>query len=183
MDSGRCARRAQARSRGFRGGAAPPVTGDRRSRGGRSGSTAALAADKYTAVETQRLAHGPRLEWAAAWRMRQVAVGDLGKMADARLVEMREQRVEKAAARLGDHLRRSAADADPRLDERAHEPRPDGALVVRGVALADAAFVARRVRRLVGRERAEPERSEQPPLDGIDDSSSPRAFQHREGEA
>src|SRR5207248_11415499 len=101
MDSGRCARRAQARSRGFRGGAAPPVTGDRRSRGGRSGSTAALAAGKHTAVETQRLAHGPRLERAAAWHVWRGAVGDPGKMTDARVVAMRAQRVEKAAARPG----------------------------------------------------------------------------------
>src|SRR5690348_8826542 len=102
-------------------------------------------------------------------------------MADARLVEMREQRFEKAAARLGDHLRGAAADADPRLDERAHEPRPDGALVVRAIALAHAAVVAGRVPGLVGRERAEAERGEQPRLDRIDDTASAFTFEHREG--
>ena len=77
---------------------------------------------------------------------------------------------------------RSAPDPDPRLHERAHEQRPDGALMVGAVALADAALVARRVARLVGGERAEAERCQETHLDGIDDSARPLALEHREGQ-
>src|SRR5437660_1074476 len=153
-----------------------PCRKDRSNAGG-------LAGGEHGPIETQRLADRPRLKRAAARRVRRVAVGDLGEMAEARLAEMREQRLEKATARLGDRLRGAAADADPCLHERAHEPRPDGALVVRTVALADAALVARPVPGLVGRERAEAERGEQPRLDGVDDAASAFAFERREGKA
>ena len=53
---------------------------------------------------------------------------------------------EEACAAPGASRRRAvAAHAHPRLDERPGQPRPDGALVVGGVALADAALVARGV--------------------------------------
>src|SRR5439155_18092972 len=77
----------------------------------------------------------------------------------------------------------AAADAEPRLDERAHEPRPDRPLVVRAVALADPALVAGPVSRLVGRERAESERRQQPCLDGVDDAAGALAFEHGERQA
>src|SRR5438876_708609 len=108
--------------------------------------------------QPQRLAHRPRLERAAARRVRRVAVGDLRQMPEPRVVEMREQGVEEARARLGARRRRAAPDAHPGLDERAHEPRPDRALMVRAVALAWTARVARRVAGLAGGERAEAER-------------------------
>src|SRR5438876_10116449 len=47
-----------------------------------------------------------------------------------------------------------AADADPRLDEWTSAPRPDGALMVNGIALARAALVVRCITRLAWRERA-----------------------------
>jgi hypothetical protein len=46
--------------------------------------------------------------------------------------------------------------------------------MVRAVALADAAFVVRCVRRRARCERAEPDRRPEPRLDAVDDS--PRAF-------
>src|SRR5439155_2600602 len=92
-------------------------------------------------------------------------------------------RVEKASPRLGLRVRGAAPDAEPRLDERAHEPRPDRPLMVRAVALADAALVAGPVSRLVGRERAESERRQQPCLDGIDDAAGALSLEHRERQA
>src|SRR2546430_3587387 len=121
--------------------------------------------------QPQRLAHRPRLERAAARRVRRVAVGDLRQMPEPRVVEMREQGVEEARARLGARRRRAAPDAHPGLDERAHEPRPDRALMVRAVALAWTARVARRVTGLAGRERAEAERGHEPRLDRVDDTA------------
>src|SRR5205809_7207194 len=132
------------------------------------------------ARKAQRLAHRPRLERAAARRVRRVAVGDLRQMPEPRVVEMREQGVEEARARLGARRRRAAPDAHPGLDERAHEPRPDRALMVRAVALAWTARVARRVTGLAGRERAEAERGHEPRLDRVDDTAGALPFQPRE---
>src|SRR5438445_12743810 len=86
--------------------------------------------------QAQRLAHRPRLERAAARRVRRVAVGDLREMPEARVVEVGEQRLEEAPARLGARRRRGAPDAHPGLDEPAPEPRPDRTLVVPAVAAA-----------------------------------------------
>src|SRR6185436_1083766 len=108
-------------------------------------------------IEPQRLADGPRLERAAARRVRRVAVGDLGKMAEARIVEMRENGVEKTGPRLPLRFDGAAANAYPGLHERSHEPWPHGALVVRRVALTHATRVTTRVARLVRRERAKAE--------------------------
>src|SRR5207247_4702079 len=69
------------------------------------------------------------------------------------------------------------------LDERAHEPGPDRPLVVRAVALARAARVARRVAGLTGGERAEAERGHEPRLDRVDDAARPRPLEHRERQA
>src|SRR5262249_32315906 len=97
-----------------------------------------------------------------------------------RVVEMQEERFEKAGARLALRLSRRAAHAYPRLHEGAHEPRPDGTLVIGSVALADAALIARRVAGLIRRERAEAEWRQQPSLDGVDDTPSSRTIEHRE---
>ena len=68
-------------------------------------------ASREQARQAQRLAHRPRLERAAARRVRRVAVGDLRQMPEPRVVEMREQGVEEARARLGARRRRAAPDA------------------------------------------------------------------------
>ena len=64
--------------------------------------------------------------------------------------------------------------AQPGVHERAHQPGPDGALMIGGVARRGAAFVARRVAGLAGRERAQAERRQQAAFDGVDDA--PRAI-------
>src|SRR5437868_3099559 len=73
---------------------------------------------EHAAIEPQRLADRPRLERTAARRVRPVAVGDLGEMTEARVVEMREQRFEEAGPGIALRVRRAAAHAHPRLDER-----------------------------------------------------------------
>src|SRR5206468_6598016 len=115
--------------------------------------------------------------------VRGIAVGDLREMNEARVVEVGEQRLEEAPARLGTRRRRAAADAHPGLDEPAHEPRPDRPLVIRGVALARAALVAGRVAGLARRERAEAERGHEPRLDRVDHTPGLLPLDHRERQA
>src|SRR5205807_9032702 len=90
----------------------------------------------------------------------------------------REQGVEEARARLGARRRRAAPDAHPGLDEPAHEPRPGRALMIRAVALARTARVARRVAGLAGGERAEAEGGHEPRLDRVDDAAGAFPFEH-----
>src|SRR3989442_6612896 len=101
-------------------------------------------------------------------------------MPEARVVEVSDQGLEEAPARLGARRRRAAPDAHPGLDEPAHEPRPDRPLVIRGVALARAALVARRVAGLAGCERAEAERGHEPRLDRVDDAAGAFPLEHPE---
>jgi len=81
--------------------------------------------------------------------VRGVAVGDLGDVAEAGLVEVGEERGEEAFAGLASGGGVVAADAHPCVDERADEPRPGGALMVAAVAAAAVAFVAAGVTGLV----------------------------------
>src|SRR5207237_478215 len=141
------------------------------------------ARGEHDPLEAQRLAHRPRLERAAARGVRRIAVGDLRQVAEARVVQMSEQRIEKAIARLGLRARGGAPDAEPRLDERAHEPGPDRPLMVRAVALADPTLVAGPVPRLVGCEGAEADGCQQPRLDGVDDAAGAFSLEHGERQA
>src|SRR5436309_1167555 len=88
--------------------------------------------------KAQRLADRPGLERAAAWGVWGIAVGNLGEVADAGVVQAAQQRIEEAGSRLPSDLRRAAADAHPGLDEGPEEPRPDGPLMIGRVALARA---------------------------------------------
>ena len=99
----------------------------------------------------QDLGDAPRLRDAAPRRVGLHRVEDLADRADAGLVEVRDEAVEeapRARAVLGMHL-------EPRVDERADEPRPDGALVIRGIARAEIAVVGRLEVGMIGRERAQ----------------------------
>src|SRR5207253_4558546 len=73
--------------------------------------------------------------------------------------------------------------APPGIAAPAHEPRPDRALMIRAVALARTARVARRVAGLAGGERAEAERGHEPRLDRVDDAAGAFPFEHRERQA
>src|SRR5262245_35082155 len=63
--------------------------------------------------QSQRLADGPRLERAAARRVRGVAVGDLGEVPDSGAVQVFQERAEEARPGLPPGLGRAAADAHP----------------------------------------------------------------------
>src|SRR5439155_25741844 len=71
-----------------------------------------------------------------------------------------------------------AADADPGLDERAGEPRPDRAVVVAAIALGGTAAVAVVVARIGGVERARAGRGPQHALDGVDHGAGALAVEH-----
>ena len=62
-----------------------------------------------------------------------------------------------------------AVHVEPRVDERADEPRPDGALMIGAVACGDAAFAPWLVGGVVRRERARAERRNQISLHDGDD--------------
>src|ERR1019366_4742705 len=76
-----------------------------------------------------------------------------------------------------------AAHAHPCLDEGAHQPRPYGSLMGRGVAPAAIAAVVRSVAGLAGRERAQPDGCQQSLLDRIDDAARVRSFYDRKRQA
>src|SRR2546423_3514456 len=60
------------------------------------------------------------------------------------------------------------AHAQPRFDEGADEPWPDGALMIAGIARRHASAVVGDVTRLVRRKRAQPERRQEPRFNAID---------------
>src|SRR5262245_32038226 len=115
--------------------------------------------------------------------MGRVAVRDLGDVADARLLEMSEKGGEEPPSRFPLRSRIAAADAEPGLDEGTDEPRPDGPLMVRAVALADSSLVARAVPGLPGRERAQAQRGQEARLHAVDDRPRALALEERLGKA
>src|SRR3989304_4742406 len=83
--------------------------------------------------ETQGLSDGPGLEGASPRRVRKVPVRDLRDVADAGLVQMPENGIEKFRAGLSLGLARSPPHSRPGLDKGPDEPRPDGSLVIGAV--------------------------------------------------
>ena len=84
---------------------------------------------------------------------------------------MRLERREEPRPRLRAGSFRVAVHAQPRLDEGAHQPGPDGSLVIGAVARERRAFVVRDVAGLAGRQRPQSERRQQPMLDRLDHAS------------
>jgi hypothetical protein len=112
--------------------------------------------------------------------LRQVAVGHLGQMPEARLAAMREQRIEESAARFALDFGASSTNADPRLDEGTGEPRPGCPLVIGLVALHRAASVARVVVGMPAHQGPQPERRPELRLDDFDDASGMLPFEDRD---
>jgi len=133
-------------------------------------------------LEPERLADRPGLELASARGVRLVGIRDLRKVAQAAIVfEMHQKRREKLLLRLLLRLSCSPADANPRFDECAHQPRPHRPLMVRTVTVAHAALITRRVSILAGSKRSQSYRRQQPRFDRVDDAARTRALKHREG--
>src|SRR5207245_2438066 len=80
--------------------------------------------------DPQRLADGPRLKRAAARCERGLGVRDLRDVSQSRLIEMEDQRVEKAAARGFPRCGRVTVHPQPRIDEWSEQPGPGNALVI-----------------------------------------------------
>src|SRR5574341_1074859 len=95
---------------------------------------------------------------------------------------MIEHRLDEALPRFTLGLNAGAAHAQPSLDERANQPRPNRALVISAVALAHAATIMGRVTRLVGREGAQAERRPEPALDRVYDSARRFAVDQGQGQ-
>jgi hypothetical protein len=94
----------------------------------------------------QHFGDAPRLRDTAARRIRRLGVEDLADRSGARIAQM-------DGVGLHEIVRGAAGggvDLEPRVDIRTDEPRPDGALMVGGVAGAEVAVVLRLVRRVAG---------------------------------
>ena len=134
-------------------------------------------------IEADQFRQRPRLKRATARCVRQFGIGDLGNMPETAVIDMIQERREKARARLPLGFTGIAAHSNPGFDEGADQPRPDRALVICAVALTYAALVMRRVTRLFGRERAQAQRRPETALDNIDNSFSRFAFDQRQRQA
>ncbi len=87
---------------------------------------------------------------------------------------MRQQWVDKPPPRVTSSGGRMATYSDPRFDEGAHQPGPDGPLVIGNIPARRVAFVPCRIGRFTWRQRPQTDRRQQSVLDGIDNPS--RAF-------
>ena len=105
-------------------------------------------------IQAQEFGQGPGLKRTAARRMWRAGIGDLRHMAESGVVEVLEQRREKALPGVLLRLRCSPSYPNPGFDEGTHEPGPHRTLVVDTVAIADAAFISRCLAGLFGCQRA-----------------------------
>ena len=85
-----------------------------------------------------------------------------------------QQRIDEPGARVAPRRAGISSNANPRVNERSHQPRPDGSLMIDSVAGCRITFIPRRVTWLARRKRPQPDRRQEMPLDRID--NSPPAF-------
>src|SRR5207245_9566064 len=88
-------------------------------------------------------------------------------------IEVIQQRLEEPPPGFGPHVRTAPTHSDPGFHERAQQPGPDRALVVRPIALAAATLIPRSVALRAGCQRAPPARGPELPLDGVADLPGP----------
>src|SRR5262245_16582933 len=122
----------------------------------------------------QDLRDAPRLRDASSRRVWIDGVEDLADGTDARLVEVRDEAVEESAS-AGAVFR---VHLEPGIDEGTDEPRPDGALMVRGVPCPEIAVIGRLEIGMVQRERAKPERRHELVPRDVDHRLPSRAVEH-----
>src|SRR5262245_35733273 len=125
----------------------------------RSGGARALfqgLADAFNRY-AQKLGDAPGLRAAAACTMRRGSIGDLSNLPESgRIHEIPDSAEPLRCLPLGRH--RSAVHFDVRRNEGSHQPRPDGSLVISGIAAPDVAFVAWAILRIARREASQPDR-------------------------
>src|SRR5205085_1649442 len=130
---------------------------DTASRASTVARTSSRISSEHDAIEPDQLRERPRLKRTTARAVRRIAIADLREVADARELEAREQRRDESPPRLG----AIAVDAQPRLDERAGEPRPHRSVVIVAIAIGRPAAVAAAIPRVARRQRARPRRGPQ----------------------
>ena len=141
-----------------------------------SGDVIPPAREFHAQILTQR----PRLKRATTRRERRLCIGNFRNVPEPRGVQMLFKRRQKLLRRLSFHFRRAAANANPRFDKRAHEPRPNGSLMIRRIALRRPANALPRIVRRTRRKRSQTERREQPCFDCIDNTLRALAMQQRQ---
>ena len=114
--------------------------------------------------------------------MRWFGIGDFGNVAKAGLLQVFEQGLEVCAARFVNSGRRVLVNPGPRIDECAEKPRPDGALMIRAVALAHAALIARRIAGFTGREGPQTQRRPEMIFHRFDDEEGAVVLDEAEGQ-
>jgi hypothetical protein len=102
---------------------------------------------------SQPFRHTPGLRNAAPWRMRGIAIENLGHLPQAHVVQMRAKSSDPCQG-LFTRRGRSPMDFHIRGNERAHELGPDRALVVGAVPASGITLAAPAILRVVWREAA-----------------------------
>ena len=125
-----------------------------------AGSPRMLA--QHIVPQAQKLGDGPRLEWTASRQMRRTRVCDLRDMTETGVIKMMSDRVQESAARLSTRLNGAIAHTQPRLHKWPKQPGPHGPLVIGAVARSGITFIHRAICGVIGVERAQPERRQEP---------------------
>ena len=100
--------------------------------------------------------------------MRRFGIANFRDVTESSLVQMLIDWWKKFCAGFSFCFGCGAAYAHPRFDKWTHQPRPDRALMVNGIALPRAALIVRRITRLAWGERTQTQWRKQKHLDCID---------------
>lgn len=131
--------------------------------------------ERETLTRDRRTSATPRLRHAASRCERRLGIEDFADRADAGLAELGAEALQK----LHGSLWLVGMDAQPRVDERADQPAPHRALVIRGVARAEIAVVGGLVIGMGACKRPQPDGREQLLLDHVDDARPPALVEDR----
>src|SRR5262249_51783069 len=108
-------------------------------------------------LHPQQFTKRPCLERAATRSVWLFGIGNFGNVTESSLFNVFQQRCEESFLCLALRFDCAAAHPYPCLDERPDQPRPNGAPMIRTIALANAAFVTWVIAIFVRRERAQAE--------------------------
>src|SRR6267142_3253628 len=102
-----------------------------------------LALSEDTLIKAQHFANGPRLKRTTSGSVRRFGVGNFRNVTHAGFIKMTEEWREKLFAGFASRFGGVPMDAHPGLHKWSDQPGPDGALMIRTVALHDPAFIMR----------------------------------------
>ena len=126
----------------------------------------------------QHLRDAPGLRDTAFRRVRRIAVRELRKLANSTAIHLRLERVEPFRCLI---LRRlgSAVSLHVSADEGSHQPKPDRALVIRGIAAVHIPLIRPPVRGILWRQCSQAGGSEQFASHHIEHAAPTRFVEHR----